>query len=104
MTLDVTGIEKAFRRRAIDHARELPSQIHRILNAGLQTLPSVRRMHVCGIARNQDSSCSVRGCLPGGVGESREPRGAVGTVVGSIHGDERVAQIVQRGFAVVSHM
>lgn len=94
----MVGVEKAFRRPAIDHLGQLPSQIHRILDARVEALPADWIMHVCGIAGDQDASLSVRRGLPRQIGESGNPSGTVNPVVGTVHGGERRAEIAQAGF------
>ena len=54
-------VEEAFRRNPVDYLGQLPSQIHRILHAGLEALSAIRRMDVRGIASDQDSSFAI-GC------------------------------------------
>jgi hypothetical protein len=41
VALGAVCVEEAFRRCAFDHLRQLPSQVHRILHAGLETLAIV---------------------------------------------------------------
>jgi hypothetical protein len=55
----MVGIQQAFRPRPLDRLGQLPSQIHRILHAGLQTLSTVRSAHVCGVAGQQHPSIAV---------------------------------------------
>jgi hypothetical protein len=42
MALGVVGIQQARRRDTLEHLRQLPSQIHRILHADVQTLSTHR--------------------------------------------------------------
>ena len=99
MPLGVVGIQKAFRRRLLDHLGQLPSQIHGILNTDVKPLSAYRVMDVRGIAGQQHPSVAVRRRLPGHIGESGDPGGTVDPVVGPVHGDERLAEIAQGGFA-----
>ena len=56
VALGMLGIQEAFRRCLVDHLGQLPAQIHRILHAGVEALSTVRGMHVCGVAGQQDPS------------------------------------------------
>ena len=56
-------------------------------------------MHVGGVAGQQDPSLAVGRGLPGHVGEPGDPGGIVDPVVGPVHGDEALAEIVQGGLA-----
>jgi len=47
-----------------------PNQIHRILHADLEVLCTVRGMHMCGVAGQQDPSVAVDRGLPSHIGES----------------------------------
>ena len=51
MTLGVIAVEQTLRRDSLDDLSQLPAQIHRILHASVETLPTVGRMHVCSISR-----------------------------------------------------
>ena len=101
VALGVVGIQEAFRRRPLDHLGQLPSQIHRILHTGVEALSTVRGMHVRGVAGQQDPSLAVGRGLPRHIGEPGDPGGTVDPVIGPVHGDERLAEIAQGGFAVV---
>ena len=67
--LRMIRIQEAFRRSPVDHMGELPSQIHSILHAGVKTLSTVRGMHVCGVAGQQDPSVALGRGLPSHIGE-----------------------------------
>ena len=99
VTLGVVGVQEAFRRCPVDHLGQLPSQVHRILHADLEALSTIRGMHVCGVAGQQDPSVAVGRGLPGHVGEPGDPRGTVDPVIGPVDGDERLAEIAQSRFA-----
>ena len=60
---------------------------------------TIRGMHVCGVAGQQDPSVAVGRGLPGHIGEPGDPRGTVDPVIGPVDGDERLAEIAQGGFA-----
>jgi hypothetical protein len=55
-------------------------------------------MHVRRVAGQQDASVAVGRGLPRRIGEPRDKGRAVDPVIGSVHGDERLAEIAQRGF------
>ena len=99
VALGVVGIQQAFRRYSLDHLRQLPSQIHRILHADVETLSTHRGMHVRGVAGQQDPSVAIGSGLPSHVGEPGDRGRAVDPVIGSVYGDERLADIAQRRFA-----
>ncbi len=99
VALGVVGIEEAFRRCPLDHLRQLPSQIHRVLHTDVEALSADRGMHVRGVAGQQDPSVAVGRGLPSHVGEPGDPGGTVDPVVGPVDGDERLAEIAQGGFA-----
>src|SRR6185437_4266931 len=94
----MVGIEKGFRRYLFDHLSQFPSQIHRILHTGLEALPAVRGMHVCGVAGQQDPPLAVGLGLPGRVGKPGDPSERVDAVICPAHGDERLAEIAKGGF------
>ena len=99
VALVVVGVQEALRGGPVDHLRQLPSQIHRILHAEAEALSTRRVVHVRRVAGQQDSSRAVGRGLPRHVGEPGDPRGVVDPEVGAVHGDERLAQIAQGGLA-----
>ncbi len=99
VTLGVVGVEQALGGCPVDHLGQLPPEVHRILHADLKALTAVRGMHVCGVAGQQDPSLAVGCGLPGHIGEPGDPRGIVDPVIGPVDGDERLAEVLQCGFA-----
>jgi len=97
MPLGVVGVEQAFRRRLAYHLGQLPSQVDRVLQAGVETLPADREVHVRRVAGQQHPSLAVGRRLPGHVGEPGDPGRAVHAEIRSPHGDERLAEIAQGG-------
>jgi hypothetical protein len=91
MALILVGVQEAFRGGPVDHLRELPSQIHRVLHADAEALSTRRVVHVRRVARQQHSSVAVGRGLPSRVGEPGDPGGVVDPEVRAVHGDERVA-------------
>ena len=75
MALGVIGVEQALRRRAFDHLRQLPAEVHRVLHTDVEALPADRRVHVRGVAREQHPSVAIRRGLPRHVGEPGDPGG-----------------------------
>lgn len=69
VTLEVVGIEKAFRLCPLHHLSQLPSQIHGVLHADIETLSTKRRMHVRGVSREQNPPVAVGRGLASHVGE-----------------------------------
>ena len=54
--LGLVGVEQALRRRAADHLRQLPSQVHGVLDADVEPLPARRRVHVRRVAGQEHAS------------------------------------------------
>ncbi len=99
VALGVVGVEEAVRRCLLDHLRQLPAEVHRILHSGVEALTTHRRVHVRRVAGQQDPSLAVGRGLPGHVGEPGDPRGTVDPVVGPVDGDEPLAEVTEGGFA-----
>ena len=98
MTLGVIGVQQAFGRRPLDHLGQLPSQVHSVLNAGIQALSARRVMHMRRVARQQDPPFAIGGGLTRRVGEPGDPDRTVDPVVRPIHRDQRLAEITQGRF------
>src|SRR5215468_3615063 len=96
VALGMVGIEEALRRCLLNHLRQLPTEIHCILHSDVEALSTQRGMHVCGIARQQHPSVPVGRGLPRQVSKSRDPGRTVNPVVGSVNGNERLTDVVQR--------
>ena len=101
MPFGVVRVEQARGRCPVDHLSKLPSQVHGVLHAGVEALSTVRTMHMGGVSGEQHSPLAVRSRLSGHVGESRDPGRAVHAEVGSVGGDERVAEVLECGFTGV---
>ena len=99
VALVVVGVQEALRGGPVDHLRELPAQVHRVLHAEAEALPARRVVHVRRVAGEQDASRAVGRGLPRHVGEPGDPRGAVDPEVGAVHRDQRLAQVAQGGLA-----
>ena len=56
MALGVVGVEQAVGRGALDDLRQLPAEVHRVLDAEVQALAPDRRMHVCGVAGEEHAA------------------------------------------------
>jgi hypothetical protein len=97
VALGAVGIEEAVRRHALDHLRQLPSKVHRILHAGLEALPAIRGMDMRGVARDQHASRAVVRRLTRSIGEPGNRGGRVNPIIGSVDGDERRAEIAECG-------
>ena len=65
VALGVVRVEQALRRGPLDHLRQLPSEIHRVLHADVEALSADRGMHVRRVAGEQDASRRDRS-RPGG--------------------------------------
>ena len=94
MPLGVIGIQQGFRRDPLDHLGELPSEVHRVLDPGVEALTTDRGMDVGGVAGQQDPSRAVGRRLPARVREPGDPGEVVDPVIGPVHGDEPLAKIV----------
>ena len=97
MALVLIRVQEALRGGPVDHLRELPSQIHRILHAEAEALSAHRVVHVRRVAGQEDSADAVGRGLPGHIREPGDPRRIVDPEVGAEHGDQRFAQIAQGG-------
>ena len=97
--LGVVGVQQVVRRCPVDHLGQLPPQVHRVLHTGVEALPADRIVHMRRVASQQYASRPVGRGLPGRVGESGDPGGAVHPVVRSPDVDERAAEITQRRFS-----
>ena len=51
--LGLIAVQQAGRGRAADGLGELPAKVHRIADAGVHALPTERRVHVGGVAREE---------------------------------------------------
>src|SRR6202034_1223114 len=71
MTLRGIGVKKILRGPTLDGRGELPTQIHRIPNAGVQPLPSKGRMNMRRIAGEQHTTVAIGSRLPRAVGVAR---------------------------------
>jgi hypothetical protein len=100
MPLGLVGVEQALGRCPVNDLGELPSQIHGVLDAGVESLSADGRMHVRRVARQQHPSIAVGRRLPRGIAESRQPRRAMSAEVRPVRGDERLADLGQRRLAV----
>jgi hypothetical protein len=60
-----------------DHLRQLPSEVHCVMHTGLDALSTVRGMHMCSIAGQQNPPVTVGRGLPRHVGEPGDPGGTV---------------------------
>src|SRR5689334_21201194 len=83
----------------MDHLREFPAQVDRVLDTGVEALPADRRVDVSGVAGQQHSPVPVARRLTAGVGESRNPPSAVDPGVRSSDGAQRAGEIGQRRIA-----
>ena len=95
VTLGLIGVQQAFGRCPLDDLGQLPSQVHGILHAEVETLPARRVMHVRGVARQQDPSVAIGRGLTRRIGEPGDPGRTVDPVVGPVDRDERLAEIAQ---------
>lgn len=81
VALGVIAVEEAFRRRALDHLGQFPSEVDRILHAGLEALPTIRGMDVGGVAGEQYPSLAIGCGLPGRIGKAGDRGGIMDPVV-----------------------
>ena len=54
--LVVVGVEQVLTGPSLEHRCQLPSQVARVLEAGIHAVPAVRRVAVCGIPGDEDMS------------------------------------------------
>lgn len=95
MPFGVVGVQQGGWRRAADHQGQLPAQIHRILHAGVQSLPAHRVMDVCGVPGQQHPPVTVARRLACRIGEPGNPTGTVDSVIRAVDRDQRLPQVVQ---------
>src|SRR6185503_5632998 len=93
------SIQQAFRRYALDHLGQLPSQMHGILHPGIEPLAANGVMNMRSIARQEDPPLPINFRLPRHVGEAGNPTGTVYPVIGAIDGDQSLAEIAQSRLA-----
>ncbi len=93
--LGLVRIEQALGRCAPHHLGQLPSQVRGVLDADVESLSACRKMHVRCVAGQDHPSLSVGRRLPGHIGEPREPRDVVDTVIRPPGGNERLTKVVQ---------
>ena len=96
MPLGVIAVEQARRRPAVDLGGELPAQVHRVLEAGVQALAGRREVDMGGVARQQDAPGAVTGREAGGVAEPRQPAGPRHPAVGSADPQQGGPELVER--------
>src|SRR5689334_21025451 len=96
MTLGVICIEQAVGRYTLDDLRQLPAEVHRILQASAESLSADRRVDMCGVAGEQHASAAILRRLSRRVGETRDPGWTVHAVVSAARSDEQLLEIVQR--------
>src|SRR5262245_32069512 len=70
VALGVIRVQQGFGCGSVDHLRQLPSQIHRVLHADLESLPAVWWMHMRGVTGEKNSSIAIGRGLPSRVRES----------------------------------
>ena len=95
VALGVVGVEEAFRRRPLDHLSQLPSEIHRILDARIEALSTVGGMHMGRVAGQEDPPVAIGRGLPRHVGEPGDSGRTVHPVIGPIDRDERLAELAR---------
>jgi hypothetical protein len=102
--LGVVAIQEAVWRCSVYHLRELPSQVHRILNTDVESLSTYGGMHVRRVASQEHATVAVGGRLTGHVGKPRDPGRVANTVVRPVHSAERLAQIAQIRLVAFAHV
>jgi len=99
VSLGMVGIQQAVRSCEVDDLRQLPAEIHGVLDTDVEALPTHRGVNVRRVAGQQDPPRAVGSGLTGHVGEPRDPGGIVDSEVGPVDGDEALAHVAQRGLA-----
>jgi hypothetical protein len=74
MPLVVVGVEQFLRTPPSDPARQLPAQVDRVLQAGVQSLAADREVHMRRVTGQQHAAAAVSLRLPAGVTEPGQPR------------------------------
>ncbi len=106
----VIGVQQALGRPPADRRRQLPAQVHRVLDAHAQPLRHGRGLHVRRVARQEHPPAPVLGGGPRGVGEAAHPaapavvEGLAGEPlpgVGEVGEGQRVAVVRRRRTGLV---
>src|ERR1700743_912277 len=79
----------------MEHLRQLPSEIHRILHTEIESLSAHRGMHVRRVAGEKDASVAILSGLPSHIGEPRYIVGAPKTKVRPANADECLPNVAQ---------
>ena len=77
VALVVVGVQEALGAGPLDDLGQLPTEVHRVLDAQAESLPARRVMDVSGVAGQQYPAGAIGGGLAGHVGEPGDPRGVV---------------------------
>ena len=84
VALGEVRVEQALRRRAVDHLRELPAQVHRVLHPEAEPLSAGGIVDVGRVAGEQHAPGAVGRGLARRVGEAGDPDRAVDPEVGAV--------------------
>ena len=95
VALGVVAVEEARRGGPVDGPRELPAQVHGVLDAEVEALAAGGIVDVGRVAGQQYTSRPVARGLPAHVGEPGDPGRVVGAEVGAEDADEHRAEVAQ---------
>jgi hypothetical protein len=88
----------------VDHLRELPTEVERVLHAQPDALSTGRVVDVRRVTGQEYPALAVVRRLAGHVGESGDPGGVVNAEVGPERGSQGRLEIVERRIAVGSDL
>src|SRR5262249_26650705 len=100
MPLGVVGVEETLGRRPADDLRELPSQVHRILDTDVEPLSACGGMHVSSVAGEEHAAIAIGRRLSCHVRKSRYPSCIANAVIRSVYVDERALDVLERRLVV----
>ena len=64
MPLLLVAVQQTVAGDAVDGGRQFPAEVHRVLDAGVHALAAERRVHVRGVARQENAAHAVAAGLP----------------------------------------
>jgi len=93
--LRMLGVQEALRRCSMDRLSELPSQIHRVLDTGVESLSAYWGVYVGRVAGQEHAAVAVGGRLPSHIGKPGNMVGVAEAIICPVDGDEGLADIAQ---------
>ena len=94
MPLGVVAVEQAVRGAPVHGGGQLPTQVHRVLDAQVEPLPAGRQVDVRGIPGEQHPPVPVRRDLAAGVAEAGAPAQPPEHRIRAVHRGQRPGHLV----------